>query len=109
MTIRRMRVAAAAAGETWHEAPLPLLFVAILSAAMAGALSLLLGWHVFLAASCQVRATKRPDILVLMCISCSESVHQPLGKLCCLQPQCMMTPDAQLEVLSVAYVQRCLR
>jgi hypothetical protein len=56
MTIRRMTVAAAAAGETWHEAPLPLLFVGILSGAMACALSLLLGWHVYLAASCQVHA-----------------------------------------------------
>jgi hypothetical protein len=54
MTIWRMSAAAAEMGETWHEAPLPLLFVGILSAAMAGALGLLLGWHIYLAASCQV-------------------------------------------------------
>lgn len=59
MTIRRMTAAAAAAGEFWHEAPLPLLFVAILAAAMSAALALLLGWHVFLVATCQVRIFKQ--------------------------------------------------
>jgi len=53
MTLRRLAADAAAGGERAAEAPLPLIFVAILSGAMSLALSILLGWHVYLVATSQ--------------------------------------------------------
>lgn len=53
MTVGHMM--APESGVSWQDAPLPLIFVAILASAMSAALALLLGWHLFLVASCQVR------------------------------------------------------
>lgn len=51
MTIGHM--VAPQSGVSWQDAPLPLIFVAILASAMSAALALLLGWHSYLVATCQ--------------------------------------------------------
>ena len=59
MTFWRVSAAGAVEAIPFGDAPLPLVFVAILASAMSAALSLLLGWHAFLVATCQVPASFR--------------------------------------------------